>query len=626
MPRIIQSQKWKIFAFLFFGWSFVLAQPSGSFLYTPTPFSAVILGQASINGVLADQGDWIGVFDEVGNCAGAAEINLFDGRSDFSLTIYGDDPATVEIDEGLTESESFTLQLFDSSSTEMFYHEENYWEWKDTQGQFLDLFTPDSILSLVNSLKINQLQVIGSHNSYRMAPSDTLFMVLEILAPDLVYAWDYTHITLDDQFLYYGIRQVELDVYHDPEGGLFSTRLGSYMIGDSIYAEIDELDEPGMKVLHFPDIDFETHYFSFKSALEEIKVWSNTYPLHVPIFILVEAKSEGLEDYAEEYPELQPFLNNFPYPPVSPLTFDLEALNSLEQEIIDVFGDRMDKIITPDVVRSNYGTLEAAVLDGAWPTLGESRGKIMFGLDNGGSLMEDYMDGYPSLSGRIMFVEANPGTPEAAFLGMNTPSDEISVRVSEGYLVRTRSDTDTEEARSGDTSRREEALESGAHFISTDYYRPDLRHEIDTAWTDYSVRLPGDYFTRVNPVNGPSELSSLELDLVNFNKIFDFTPTVNIEKFGFILPIEFILHQNYPNPFNPTTTIWFEIPFVQTRHAVSLRIYDIAGRLIETLFDEEMEPGNHTVQWNATGFSSGVYFVRLQSGNYLQTQKILLMK
>ena len=92
------------------------------------------------------------------------------------------------------------------------------------------------------------------------------------------------------------------------------------------------------------------------------------------------------------------------------------------------------------------------------------------------------------------------------------------------------------------------------------------------------------------------------------------------------VPKTFTLYQNYPNPFNPITTIKFDIPSVQTRGNASLRIYDSTGRLIEILIDEELEPGNHTVQWNATGFSSGVYFVRLQSGNYLQTQKILLMK
>jgi hypothetical protein len=627
MLGIIQSQKWKICVpFCLCG--LILPQQPDLFNHSPTAFSAVILGQATIDNVPTEEGDWVGVFDDSGNCAGAAEVELIDNRSVFILTIYGDDPATGETDEGLTDSEPFTLQIYDSSASVFLIHEGSYWGWQDTQGQFLDLFTPDSILNMVNTLKINQLQVIGSHNSYRMAPSDTLFMVLEFLAPDMVYAWDYTHMALDEQFLFYGIRQVELDVYHDPEGGLFSTRLGSYMIGDSIYAGVDELDEPGMKILHFPDIDFETHYFSFKSALEAIYAWSNTYPLHVPVFILVEAKSEGLEDYAEEYPELQSFLNNLPYPPASPLAFDLEALNALEQEIIDVFGDRMDKIITPDVVRENYGTLEEAVLDGAWPTLGESRGKIMFGLDNGGSLMEDYISGHPSLSGRILFVEANPGTPEAAFLGMNTPSDEITERVSEGYLVRTRSDTDTEQARTGDTSRRDVALESGAHFISTDYYRPDPRHESDTTWTDYSVRMPGDYFARVNPVSGPQDISYLEFDLVNFNMIFDFTSTMDNNDFELTFPVGIFLHQNFPNPFNPSTTFKYDLPI---RSHVTLVIYDILGKEVTRLVNTTQDGGSKTISWNSTDIhgkpvSAGVYLYQIKTGEFSHTRKMILLK
>jgi flagellar hook assembly protein FlgD len=92
------------------------------------------------------------------------------------------------------------------------------------------------------------------------------------------------------------------------------------------------------------------------------------------------------------------------------------------------------------------------------------------------------------------------------------------------------------------------------------------------------------------------------------------------------VPKTFTLYQNYPNPFNPITTIKFDIPSVQTRGNMSVRIYDSTGRLIEILIDEELEPGKHTVQWNATGFSSGVYFVRFQSDNYSQTKKLIFMK
>ena len=73
-------------------------------------------------------------------------------------------------------------------------------------------------------------------------------------------------------------------------------------------------------------------------------------------------------------------------------------------------------------------------------------------------------------------------------------------------------------------------------------------------------------------------------------------------------------------------TIRFEIPSVETWHAVSLQIYDIAGRLVESLVDEILESGYHTTQWNAKNFASGVYFVRLEAGNFHDTQKVILLK
>ena len=630
----IQSQKWKICVpFCLCG--LILPQQPDLFNHSPTAFSAVILGQATIDNVPAEEGDWVGVFDDSGNCAGAAEVEFIDNRSVFILTIYGDDPATDEIDEGLIGSEPFTLQIYDSSASEFQIHGGSYWGWQDTQGKFLNLFTPDSILNLVDSLRLNQLQVIGSHNSYHIAPYDTLLGVIDVVAPDLAWTIDYTHLTLVDQFLYYGIRQIELDIYRDPLGGLFANRLGNWLTGhyEDVHPDIPDLYEPGLKILHFPDIDFDTQYLTFSHALEAMKNWSDFYSRHVPIFVLIECKSDGLADYFDDYPALEDFIENIQnidstLSYVEPIPFDLLGLEEAEAEIRSVFGDSLPGIITPDMVRGNYGTLEEAVLNGAWPTLGETRGKILFGLDNGGSLMNDYISGHPSLSGRILFVEANPGTPEAAFLGMNTPSDKITERVSEGYLVRTRSDTDTEQARTGDTSRRDVALASGAHFISTDYYRPDPRHESDTTWTDYSVRMPGDYFVRANPVSGPQDISSLEFDLVNFNMIFDFTSTMDNKDFELTFPVGIFLHQNFPNPFNPSTTFQYDLPI---RSHVTLVIYDILGEEVTRLVNTTQDAGSKTIRWNRTDIhgkpvSAGVYLYQIKTGKFSHTRKMILLK
>ena len=89
------------------------------------------------------------------------------------------------------------------------------------------------------------------------------------------------------------------------------------------------------------------------------------------------------------------------------------------------------------------------------------------------------------------------------------------------------------------------------------------------------------------------------------------------------LPNEIVLHPNYPNPFNPTTTIRFS---VGRQQAVSLQVFDITGRLIETLIDGKMEPGTHEIIWDAQSYSAGIYFLQMTSGRNRQVQKLILLK
>jgi photosystem II stability/assembly factor-like uncharacterized protein len=83
------------------------------------------------------------------------------------------------------------------------------------------------------------------------------------------------------------------------------------------------------------------------------------------------------------------------------------------------------------------------------------------------------------------------------------------------------------------------------------------------------------------------------------------------------------LSHNFPNPFNPSTTISYSLP---TTSMVQLKILDILGQEIATLVNEEKTPGNYSVEWNATQLASGVYFYRIQAGNFVQTKKMILMK
>lgn len=89
------------------------------------------------------------------------------------------------------------------------------------------------------------------------------------------------------------------------------------------------------------------------------------------------------------------------------------------------------------------------------------------------------------------------------------------------------------------------------------------------------------------------------------------------------VPSDFRVEQNYPNPFNPSTTIKFSIP---TNTRLSLKVYNMLGQEVATLADGEFGAGTYSVQWNATGFASGVYFYRLQAGNRAETKKLMLLK
>ena len=97
---------------------------------------------------------------------------------------------------------------------------------------------------------------------------------------------------------------------------------------------------------------------------------------------------------------------------------------------------------------------------------------------------------------------------------------------------------------------------------------------------------------------------------------------------------EFSLEQNYPNPFNPSTTIRYTIPDViairqlpeKQSQFVSLKVYDVLGNEVATLIDEYKPAGNYEVEFSANGLTSGIYFYKLQAGNYSETKKMLLMK
>lgn len=360
--------------------------------------------------------------------------------------------------------------------------------------------TPPTQIDSTDLLKINQIQMIGSHNSYRIRTYQPIYDFVQGISfllpaqynPD---GWDYTHETFPVQLNDYSIRSMEIDIYNDPQGGQFYERKGLTLVGENAESGIAELQQPGFKVLHIPDFDYQTHHYTFVSALTELKNWSDAHPKHIPFVILIESKTGTVADVLTQFDLTES------------IPFDAAAADALDTEIKSVFGANLDKVITPDKVRGNHSTLEDAVLTDGWPTLVESRGKFLFVME--GAAVSFYKDGHPSLQGRAMFVYANPGDPEAAFVIKNNSKGsqaEITGLVEQGYIVRTRADGDTQEARTGDYSSMNAAFTSGAQVISTDYYRPDPRYATSSDWTDYHVEFSGGRHFRINPISGADHL------------------------------------------------------------------------------------------------------------------------
>ncbi len=339
-------------------------------------------------------------------------------------------------------------------------------------------------------VRLNQIQVIGTHNSYKIDLHGDVVDILESNRPGSTESIRYGHQSLTYQLEQAGVRKFELDVFADTVGGLFASPQLANMVGDDDFINQSEMMLPGFKVLHVQDVDYRTTCLTLKSCLTEIKNWSILNPNHIPVFIMIEAKDSTPQNSA---------LFSF----TEPIHITQDLLFTLEDEILAVF-DR-DHILTPDDVRGEYHTLEESILTRGWPTLNSSRGKVIFALDNTGVHRNYYLSASETLENRILFVSSEPGQPSAAFIKMNDAiADEelIRERVSKGYLIRTRSDIPMYEATTGDTSRREAAFRSGAQFISTDFPEPSIKSGFVVTFNGNKVSA------RCNPVNQVTDCST----------------------------------------------------------------------------------------------------------------------
>lgn len=332
--------------------------------------------------------------------------------------------------------------------------------------------------AVVDRLPINQIQTIGTHNSYKQAISPAEMALITASAAAMARTIDYSHPPLDQQ-LEAGARQLELDLLNDPQGGRFADPLARRLVGAaSPPYDSSVMRQPGMKVMHMQDVDYRSSCALFTDCLRTIRHWSRMHRDHAPILILLNLKEGGL-----------------PFPgATSALPFDAAAMDAIDREIRSVFRPR--EMITPDQVQGRRATLRESVLAGGWPALGAARGRVFFALDAPMSQVSLYRGARRSLEGRVMFVNIDEASPAAGYITLNDPvgqADRIRADVAAGYIVRTRADADTAQSRTNDTTMREAAFSSGAQYISTDYMRPDTRFSI------YTVAMPNGVRARLSP-------------------------------------------------------------------------------------------------------------------------------
>ena len=269
---------------------------------------------------------------------------------------------------------------------------------------------------LDDTLRVNQLQARGTHNSYHVRPD------FQSVAPE----WDYTLAPLDVQLGAEGVRHLELDLHWLATGGF--------------------------GVYHLPALDMGSTCGTLDACLALVRTWSAENPGHHLVSIMLEPKDDV--DTAK----------------ITDHFADLEAAL--------VAGLGRDRLLTPDDVRGTHASLREALEADGWPTLGATRGRVMIVLNDEGAARDAYLAGDPSLAGRVLFVRGGMGQPYGAFLEYGSPvahEAEIAAGVQAGYLVRTTAVSagdDDDEAR----PELEAALRSGAHWIASDFPAPVEGH------------------------------------------------------------------------------------------------------------------------------------------------------
>jgi hypothetical protein len=350
-----------------------------------------------------------------------------------------------------------------------------------------------------SKVHFNQIQVIGTHDSYHreLTPPERAAFDTVAGRPG-AYEQDtgYSHLTIKRQLARQNVRSLEIDLWPDPTGGLYSFPVLRRMANLGPQTDPDWF-KPGIKVFHIADADYRTSCVLFTTCLQQIKEWSDANPTHVPLFIMLELKSSDRNWVARGGAQ-------------SP-AWDAVQYDEIDREIRSIFRDR--DLITPDDVRKPGLSVNESIHRFGWPLLNDVRGQVFFHFNNVGNTSPYTDNGHPNLEDRVLFPNANPGQTNSAYRGRDEILDlfsEIQFLVRSNLIVRTRSDVSLGTVRRGDETPVQKALDSGAQVISTDFPTEGMSARYDT---DFVSQLPDGVPARCNPIIAPPSCRTAKLEL-----------------------------------------------------------------------------------------------------------------
>ncbi|MEO7328080.1 MAG: Ca2+-dependent phosphoinositide-specific phospholipase C [Minicystis sp.] len=294
-------------------------------------------------------------------------------------------------------------------------------------------------------LRVHHLQAKGTHNSYHIeTPGNTLV------------DWHYTMPPLDQQLSVEGVRQIELDLH------------------------LDSL-ESDFEILHLKSLDEMTTCKTLRECLTVIGTWSGAHPGHLPLYLQFEAKNGYTPEDAEGF------------------------FSKLHAEILAVLV--RERLVTPDEVQGDATTLGEAVAAKGWPTLTQTRGRIILAFDNSSEVRDAYTRGGTSLKGRLFFTDAAPGDATAAIAILNDPTGEakaIGAALAANMMVRTMSDDPKDDDTKAEAGLAA-ALKVGATWISTNF-------PAEVEGRTFVPNIPEGTPARCNPITAPASCTAKDIE------------------------------------------------------------------------------------------------------------------